>query len=382
MMQVDDQATLASSYAGSRMTSWHALDHLLALLIAMCASYLLVLANPARFRIVQPDPTKAASAENRKTQKDIYFIWKDGKAIAYGLNPYSRIHGSDMKRNDKYSTYLPGFFLLASLTVLAGVDNFYEFLPAWMGVQVALTVGIGLLLFYRWRKSTTLAVALLVSTLWIFNRWTVAVTLGGQIDIFAALFVLLSIYLHKSRPVTALLLFGVSLAIKQVAIFLLPVYLALAWHSHDSLRENLKNLAKTLGWIAIIPTAVSLPFLIWDFSGFMLSILFSATRSALTHFRTPTISGLLDLEGLVARIPMAALFLLTYVAAFQKRITLATAAFLSSAIFIGFNSVLFNQYMVWGVALSLPLLEEVALKPHPTPHSGGNASPRPQGSHS
>lgn len=356
---IDRTSTSSSLHPRARSTSWSLRDHLFGALLALIASTLLILINPARFQVRQDAPARAQLLEGGTSpQSDIYCFWRDGKAIAYGLNPYSRIHGSDMRTNQKYSTLLPGFLLLASATVLAGFNSFYEFLPLWMSAQVVFIVGLGLLLFYRWKRFSSLAPALLVANLWIFNRWTLLVAQEGQIDILAALLAVLSIYCHKSRPTYSLLLFGLSLAVKQVAIFLLPIYLALAWDSRVSIQTNFRNTAKTLGLIATIPAALSLPFIIWDCSGFFMSILFSATRSAADHFRTPGIGRLLELQGLTARLPMAGLFILCYSAALQRRMSLAVAASLCVMIFIGFNPVLFRQYMVWGIALALPALEE------------------------
>src|ERR1700704_1950587 len=50
----------------------------------------------------------------RAHRHDIFFIWSAGHAIAHGENPYSKIQGSDILINDKYPTYLPGFYLIVS----------------------------------------------------------------------------------------------------------------------------------------------------------------------------------------------------------------------------------------------------------------------------
>jgi len=56
---------------------------------------------------------------------------------------------------------------------------------------------------------------------------------------------LLSVLLFPKRPRTALLLFGVSLALKQIAVFAAPLYLIWVWH--DS-KANLRRVLSAASW--------------------------------------------------------------------------------------------------------------------------------------
>jgi hypothetical protein len=99
----------------------------------------------------------------------------------------------------------------------------------------------------------------------------------------------LSLGLFEKYRRTSLLLFGFSLAIKQIAIFLMPLYLI--WEYQQS-RSWQKVFVAGL-WMAVIPLLASIPFLIWNAEGFIKSIVFSATRIALDHFGAESIDVIL-----------------------------------------------------------------------------------------
>lgn len=291
--------------------------------------------------------------EAHARKDDIYFVWKDGKAIASGLNPYSRIHGSDMRTNDKYSTYFPGFFLLVSATVVAGVDEFEDFLPLWRVVQILCVLAIGGIIYRTLLSQGGILLALFGSAFWMCNRWTVAVMREGQIDIFAALFCIVAVLWLSRSEKSAALAYGASLAVKQIGIFLLPLFL-LQVVRERGVAGSLRPLGRRIAYIALIPLLLSIPFLWWDSSGFIFSIFFSATRQGLDHFRAHSIDTLLGLKGIVARVPMLCLLGLVYGLYALRKVGICTAAFLLFAVFADFNSVLFRQYIVWSCAF-LPL---------------------------
>lgn len=277
---------------------------------------------------------------------DIFYIYRDGQQIAKGINPYSRIHGSDMRKNKKYSTYLPGFFLLVAVMVKLGLDTFEEFVKVWQVTAVLIHTLFGTLIFYLFSSSRSQSlVGLVWSLIYLYNRFTLNVMFSGQIDILAALFFILSMYLNNPY------LFGISLAIKQVALIFFPffVLLASAWKSD---KERVKSILVLSVKALVIPILVSLPFLIDDFTGFVKSIAFSATREAGTHIKgLRSLDVVIGLDGFLARIPMLALLLLALFVCWRQRIAMFKAALLVFCIFYGFNSVLLNQYFVWGVVL-------------------------------
>ncbi len=289
---------------------------------------------------------------------DIYYIWSDGYEIAHGTNPYSKIHGSDMLRNNKYSTYLPGFFLVISAYVAAGFDTFDNWLSVWRPATWILHCALGLLIFSALYKKSGLLLALFGAHFWLLSRWPISVMNSGQIDILTMLILISSLLLLDSRKTLALILFGLSLSIKQIGIFMLPVFLLYNMDLKRPLADNAKKLVLDLCYISIIPLLTCLPFLIWDFTGFVKSILFSATRSPGGHIKVPGIDELLGIVGIVAKLPMFALMGLIYLAVLFRRIPVFTAGLAIYLVFMSFNSVIFKQYMPWFCAfLGLALME-------------------------
>jgi uncharacterized membrane protein len=160
----------------------------------------------------------------------------------------------------------------------------------------------------------------------------------------------LSLGLFEKYRRTSLLLFGFSLAIKQIAIFLIPLYLI--WEYQQS-RSWQKVFVAGL-WMAGIPLLASIPFLIWNAEGFIKSIVFSATRIALDHFGAESIDVIFNLSGLPARIPFLLMLFGAYFASWQGAVGRYGAAMLVMGIFIAFNSILFTHYPIWLMPL-LPL---------------------------
>ena len=289
---------------------------------------------------------------------DIFYIWSDGHSIAHGINPYSKIDGSDMLKNKKYATYLPGFFLIVSAYVSLGFDTFGEWLDVWKPASLLIHFAVGVLLFFAIFPKGGFFLSLFGSQFWLLSRWTVGVMNSGQIDALAILLLLISLLVLEKHKKLALLLFGASLAVKQIGVFILPVYLLYNSDLSRPLLWNIKNSAKNFFWIALLPFLLCLPFIIWDLKGLFLSLIFSATRSPGGHLKVPGVDELLGYVGLVAKIPMILMMGLVYLAFLQRKIGIFLAGLALYLSFISFNSVLFKQYMPWFCAfLGLAMAE-------------------------
>lgn len=278
---------------------------------------------------------------------DIFSIWGDGYEIAHGKNPYSKIHGSDMLKNNKYSTYLPGFFLIVSAYVKLGYETFDEWLAFWKPAGFLIHFSVGVFLFCTLMPVAGFWVAMLGSQFWLLNRFTMGIMNSGQIDALAILLLLISLWLLPTSKRAALIVFGASLSIKQIGIFMLPVYLLLFSDAQQPLPTILRQWLRDLLFVAVIPFLVCLPFLIWDASGLILSVLFSVTRSPGGHLRVPSIDELFGYTGILAKLPMFFLFGITYLLVLEKKIGRYVAALTLYLIFICFNSILFKQYFPW-----------------------------------
>jgi hypothetical protein len=280
---------------------------------------------------------------------DTYYSWVEGRRILRGQNPYERILHGGMDENNKYATYFPLFYEASALAQHMGLRQYHEWIGFWRYIFLVSNLAVGLVLAARLYLRNW-ALALLGMAFWYFNRWSLNTSESAALDFIPILLVVLSLVLFSRYRRTSLLLFSFSLAIKQIAIFLVPLYLI--WEYHRS-RSVWGTIVAGI-WIASIPLLASLPFLVWNPEGFLKSIAFSGTRSALNHFAAASIDDILNLEGLVARIPLLIMLCAAYLAAWYKAMGRFGSAMIVMAIFIAFNSVLFEHYPVWLMAL-LPL---------------------------
>ena len=294
---------------------------------------------------------------------DIFYIWSDGHSIAHGVNPYSKIHGSDMLKNEKYTTYLPGFFLLVSAYVALGNDTFVDWMSFWKPMGFLIHFTIGVILFFALLPRGGLWLALLGSQFWFISRWTIGVMNSGQIDGLAILILLISLFALPKYRKLALILFGASLSIKQIGIFMLPVYLLQNIDVSRHFTVHIKKILIDLLYVALVPLLLCLPFLFWDAKGLLMSLIFSATRSPGGHIKVPSIDELLGYMGIIAKFPMLLMMAFVYFLVLERKIGIHSAALVIFLCFVSFNSVLFKQYMPWFCAfLGLALAELQTLR--------------------
>jgi uncharacterized membrane protein len=173
-----------------------------------------------------------------------------------------------------------------------------------------------------------------------------------HIDFIAIFFFLLSLSLWPKHRILSLLAFGLSLGVKQIALFMIPIYLIWIWQSLED-RSLKQFISLTLVMISI-PLIVSAPFLVWNAEGFFRSVLISATRNAESHFGIPSIDTLIGLAGIPAKLPMVLMMVVIFSLVWKRKINRFFAALFIMVIFVDFNSVLFRQYMTWVVPI-IPL---------------------------
>ena len=282
--------------------------------------------------------------------EDIYYAWVEGGRILNGENPYARILTGNMRDNQKYATYFPVFYELSALARWGGLRDYGSWIDFWRSVFLACSLAIASTLFLLLYPRGGLPAAIFAAALWLFNRWTLYVAQVAHLDFIPILLLLLSLWLFRGHRWTSLVLFSVSLAIKQIAVFLVPLYLVWIWQ--EAPRDRLKQTFFGLLVIISVPLVSSLPFLIWNAEALLKSLLFSVTRSPGTHFGAESVDGLLGWRGPVARVAMFALMGAAYVLAWTRRVGRHTASLFVMVAFVDFNAVLFRQYMVWIVALT------------------------------
>jgi hypothetical protein len=299
---------------------------------------------------------------------DTYYSWVEGSRIRDGINPYERILHGNMRENRKYATYFPLFYEASALTQLAGYRQYKSWISFYRYIFLACNLAIGFVLYTLTFSKRTWAFSLFAVLFWYFNRWTLTASKIVALDFIPILLMVVSLAIFERHRKTSLLLLSLSLAIKQIAIFIVPLYLI--WEYQQS--RSLKNVITASFWIASVPLITSVPFLAWNAEGFIKSIAFSGTRDATTNFKWVSIDAVANLDGLLARIPILAMLVGTYFLSWQKTIGPFAAAMLVMMIFIGFNPVLYVQYFAWLIPL-LPLaVSEWVIKTRESDEIQGN----------
>ncbi|MBD2106753.1 hypothetical protein H6F49_07285 [Nodosilinea sp. FACHB-13] len=296
--------------------------------------------------------------------EDIYYIWLEGKRIIAGENPYARVLASDMRDNDKYATYFPLAYLLSGLVQKLGFPEFLDWLYLWRPLSFSFHMGIVALALRYFCARGLWLLGFAASAVLLLGRWSVYVTRVHHLEFAAVFFLMLSLVFLREKPRLSLLAFSISLGIKQIAIFLLPLYLVHLWVNGTKDRR-----IQAVGWgfliILSIPFLTSLPFLFWNTESFFKSILFSATRAGSLHVEgAPSLDVIFSqnmpwLVGLKAKLLMLLLMGLVYLSFWKERITILASSAVVMMVFLYFNSVLFLQYFLWPLSLTLLALVEL-----------------------
>ena len=275
---------------------------------------------------------------------DIYFTYLEGDRLLRGENPYARVLEGDMRQNQKFATYLPLFYYLSAGTQLLGLSEYTQWAALW---RIAFTLAgawIAICIFLRAWETRLKALAVVAPLFWLFNRWTLHVTISADLDFLPLALLLTSWALLEKRPRAALIMFGTSLAIKHYVAFLAPLFLMHIWRSTAELKGRIW---KNLLLMGSVPLIVSIPFLIWDAEALLKSILFSATRNPMATGGIASLDALLGWSGWAARLPMLGMILLIYVVAWRGKLRAYASSLLIMATVTFFNSVFFTSYMVW-----------------------------------
>jgi hypothetical protein len=277
--------------------------------------------------------------------EDVYYGWVEGQRLQKGENPYARVLTGNLRDNDKYATYFPVFYYGSYLTIVAGLDNYEDWIAFWRVIFLFANLAIAGVLFYLPFRRQLWPLALFGPAFWLFNRWTLHVTRIAQIDFLAILLLIISVALFPRRRIVALLLLSLSIGIKQIGLFLVPLYLIWVWRETE--QSKLRATLSAGALIASIPVLTSLPFLLWNPQALVISVIFDALRNPADHFNVASFDAMIGWVGLLAKAPMIALMLLVFALAWQRYIGRWLATLLVMAVFVDFSSVLFRQYFVW-----------------------------------
>lgn len=297
--------------------------------------------------------------------EDIYYIWLEGQRIVVGENPYARVLASDMRDNDKYATYFPLAYLFSALVQKLGFPEFLDWLYLWRPLSFLFHLGIVALVLRFFCNRGLWLFGFVAASVLLIGRWSVYITRVHHLEFAAIFFLLLSLLLLKNHTKWALFAFSLSLGIKQIAIFLLPLYLVYLWKTASETKQ-IKEAGMGLLIILSVPVLTSLPFVVWNAEGFVKSIVFSATRAGSSHIEAaPSLDVILSqtwpwLVGLKAKLPMLLLMGLIYLSFLTEKVSILACSALVMMVFLYFNSVLFLQYFLWPLSLTLLALVELA----------------------
>ncbi|MEM8612934.1 MAG: hypothetical protein AAGF93_13020 [Cyanobacteria bacterium P01_H01_bin.105] len=283
---------------------------------------------------------------------DMYYIWLEGKRILAGENPYARVLAGNLRENDKYATYFPVAYLLSAFVQKLGFLDYRDWLFFWRPLSLIFHMGIVGLTLQYFQKRGLFILGTAASLMILLGRWSLYIVRVHHLEFAAIFFLIISLVLVRKKTRLAFLLFSISLGIKQIAIFLLPLYLIYLWKNRH--RQNL-----LLGCVILlsVPLVTSLPFIIWNAEGFFKSVLFSATRLGDSHIGgAPSVDNILFqdypwLVGLKAKALMLFLMGLAYLSFLKERVGLFFASAITMMAFLYFNSVLFLQYFIWPLCL-------------------------------
>lgn len=303
--------------------------------------------------------------------EDIYYEYDAAKQIQKGENPYLRILDSDMLENDKYATQLPHYYNFLAIIREKSNDNFSGFIENFRFMLFVAQVFGGLFIYLIFRKQNQKLIGLCGAVLYMFNVWTLNSMIYLKQDVLAISLLIVSFYFLNSKKYSPIsyLLYGLSLGIKYIGVFALPIYIVPYLMGKVSLKKFSLNLF-LLFFIIIIPTT---PYLIEDFNSFSRSMIFSLTRSPVESEIPYGYNDLLVespdsyrdnaiLDKLTPRIPLFTAMLITIVLFLTKRIKQGTYLFLSLLVFAIFNPIIFPQYITWIAPFALfPLLKNDTL---------------------
>jgi Gpi18-like mannosyltransferase len=208
-----------------------------------------------------------------------------------------------MQENQKYATYFPAFYEFSALTQWAGLRDYESWIAFWRVIFLVFNLAVGSALFFLLYPRGHLLAAVFAVGFWFFNRWTLHVSQVANLDFIPIFLLIVSLGLFRKHRWAALCLFSLSLGIKQIGIFLAPLYLIWTWQAVEVEGDRLKQTLLAALVIASMPVLASLPFLAWNAEGLVKSVLCSVTRNPDDHFNVASLDGLMGWFGLPARLP-------------------------------------------------------------------------------
>lgn len=277
--------------------------------------------------------------------EDIYYSWLAGSTILKGDNPYECILKESCA--EKPPIYLPLFYQLSALSQKAGLHPYESWLAFWKIIFILSAVGIASAVWSIMQFRGQFLLAAVAVLFILFNRWTLYVLRVGQTDLLALLLLVLAVALFVRWPKTAFILLGISLAIKQVAIFIIPLFLIITWQTTTgNVKQRLLKVGSAALFIAAVPFLSSLPFIISNPAALPAGLSI-ATMRGVSNFGATPLGWILTLSGRENTYLTLGLMVVIYGSAITMRMSIVMGTLFIFTVYLAFYSVNFHQYFVW-----------------------------------
>lgn len=290
--------------------------------------------------------------------KDIYYEYQSAGKIQEGENPYNEILDSNMVENEKYTTLFPLYYHFLAVIRQYSENNFTAFLANFRQILLWSQFAGGVFIYLLFRRKNKKLVGYAAASFYMFNLWTLESFISLKQDLIAIAFLLASFFIFSresnKQKWLAYLLFGISLGIKHIGIFVLPLYLMPLFFKERKPKDFMVDMV----FLSIPIVIPALPFLASNFESFFNSMLFSFTRTPkqgdllfgygelLVNYSDSGINGT-TIDYLLPRLPLLLATTLNILLLATKKIPGSFYLLSSISVFAVFNPVIFPQYITW-----------------------------------
>jgi len=293
-------------------------------------------------------------AEWEFADSDLTHEYRAAMEVQKGINPYKRILGGDLLVNQKYATFLPLYYYSLIFVNSFSNNDYDRFLELYRDILSYAQAFTGLLFYVYFRSNKNRLMGLAAMLFFLFNRWTINILSDGKSDSLAMCALVASLMLYRTKFRLSFFLFGVSLGMKHIGIFLSPIYLLPLLFRERNIKTYLIDIL-----VFSVPTLLpATQFIINSPLSFFYSMLFNITRQ---HYTTSVSFGFEKLLVLynvgvknnsllfyiLPRAPLMVLTLVNVLLLFMKKTKISWYALTSIFIFVAVNPVLIDQYMTW-----------------------------------
>lgn len=203
------------------------------------------------------------------------------KFLLNGKNPYSQNYKDTILKFYSWGRYNPALwfyvYLPGSFLISCPFYVIFNSLFGWYDQRVLylLVFFLGFFILYRFTPKFTSRLNIFI--LWGLNPFLVKWLQKGSIDVLVLFFVIGSLYFLKiKRFLWAGVFLGIALGIRQNVWFILPFYLVFLGFQYKERKfsgDIFINLLKRTWSMWLVVIVLFLPFLVWDFKGFISSVI-------------------------------------------------------------------------------------------------------------